>query len=85
MKVIFLDYLILMGFFSLLDIHKRNRRSHCICKNGNLKRKNRHVLTLSDLSMNLYNSSLHMALLRLVTLSISSLRNLDIEANKFYG
>ena len=83
MRVTFLDYLILM-FFSLLDIRKRNNRSHGKRKNGNLKRKNKHVLTLSVLSIILKHSGRHMALLRLVTLSISSLRNLDIEANKFY-
>ena len=40
--------------------------------------------TLSELSIILKHSGRHMALSRLVTLSISSLRNLDIEANKFY-
>ena len=81
MRVTFLGYLILM-FFSLLD--KRNNRSHGKRKNGNLKRKNKHVLTLSELSIVLKHSGRHMALSRLVTLSISSLRNLDNEANKFY-
>ena len=70
--------------FSLLDIRKRNNRSHGKRKNGNLKRKNKHVLTLSELSIILKHSGQHMALSRLVILSISSLRNLDIEANKFY-
>ena len=45
---------------------------------------NKLVLTLPELSVILKNSGRHMALSRLVTLSISSLRNLDIEANKFY-
>ena len=53
-------------------------------KMGNLKRKNKHVLTLSDLSITLKHSGRHMALSRLVTLSISPLLNLDSEANKFY-
>ena len=53
-------------------------------KNGNLKCKNKHVMTLSELSIILKHSGGHMALSRLVTLSITSLRNLDIEANKFY-
>ena len=83
MRVTFLDYLILM-FFSLLDIRKRNNPSHGKRKNGNLKRKNKHVLTLSELSIILKHSGGHMALSRLVSLSISSLRTLDIEANKFY-
>ena len=82
-RVRFLDYLILMFFF-LLDIRKRNNRSHGKRKNGNLKRKNKHVLTLLELSIILKHSGRHMALSRLVTLFISSLRNLDIEANKFY-
>ena len=68
--------------FSLLDILKRNNRSHSKRKNGNFKRKNKHVLTLSELSIVLKHSGRHMALSPLVT--ISSLRNLDIEANKFY-
>ena len=71
-------------FYIGLDIHKRNNRSYGKRKNGNLKRKNKHVLTLSELSIILKHSGRHMALSRLVTLSISSLRNLDIEANKFY-
>ena len=74
------------GVFSLLDIRKHNNRSHGERKNGNLRRKNKHVLTLSELSIILKHSGRHMALSRLVTLSISSLRKLDtsIEANKFY-
>ena len=68
----------------LLDIRKRNNRSHGKRKNGNLKRKNKHVLTLLELNIILKHYGRHMALSRLVTLSISSLRNLDIEANKFY-
>ena len=45
---------------------------------------NRRTLTLSDLSIILKQSSRHMALSHLVALSISSPRNLDIEANKFH-
>ena len=71
--------------FFLLDIRKRNNRSHGKRKNGNLKRKNKHVLTLSELSIIFKHSGRHMTHSRLVTLSTSSLRNLDIEANKFYG
>ena len=70
--------------FSLLDIRKRNNQSHGKRKNGNLKRKNKHVLTLSELSIILKHSGRHMALSRLVTLSISSIRNFDIEAYKLY-
>ena len=49
-----------------------------------LKRKYKHVLTLSDLSITFKHSGRHLALSHLNTLSISSLRNLDIEANHFY-
>ena len=82
MRVTFLDYLILM-FFSF-RYTKRNKGSHGKRKNGNLIRKNKHVLTLSELSVILKHSGRHMALTRLVTLSISSLRNLDNDAIKFY-
>ena len=44
-KVTYLSYLILM-----LDIPKRNKRSHGGHKNGNLKHKSGHALTLSDIS-----------------------------------
>ena len=70
-------------FFSLLDIHKRNKRSYSKRKNRSLKHRNRHSLTLSDLSIILKQSGRHIALSRLVTLFISSLHNLDVEANKF--
>ena len=50
--------------FSLLDIRKRNNRSHGKRKNGNLKHKNKHVLTLSELSIILKHSGRHMALSR---------------------
>ena len=42
MKITFLDYLILM-FFSLLNIRKRNLGYHGKHKNGNLKRKSKYV------------------------------------------
>ena len=83
MKVILLDYQSLMFFFSLLNIRKRNKQSHRKRKNRNLKRKNRYSLTLSDLSIISKQSGHHIALSRLVTLSICSLRNLDIGASKF--
>ena len=45
---------------------------------------NRHVLSLSDLSITLKHSGRHMTLSRLVALSISSRQHLDSEAIKFY-
>ena len=68
--------------FSLLDINKRNRRSHGKRKNGNFKRKHKTVLTLSELNK-LVRFGRHSMFSRLSSLSISSLRKLDEEANKF--
>ena len=68
--------------FSLLDMKKRNRRSHGKRKNGNFKRKHKTVLTLSELNK-LLKFGRHNMLSRLSSLSISSLRKLDEEANKF--
>ena len=69
--------------FSLLDIKKRNKRSHGKRKNGNLKRKHKTVLSLFDLNI-LLNSGRHQMLSKLASLPVSSLRKLDDEANKFY-
>ena len=69
---------------TLLDIRKRNKWSYCKHKNRNLNRKNKHTLTLSDLSIILKPSGRYMAFSRLFTLSFASLRNLDIEDNQFY-
>ena len=52
-------------------------------KNGNLKQKHKTALTLFDLKI-LLNSGRHQMLSELASLSISSLRKLDDEANKFY-
>ena len=50
--------------FSLLDICKRNNPSHGKRKNGNLKSKNKEVLTLLGLSIILKHFGRHMALSR---------------------
>ena len=83
MKEIFLKCRILMLFFFLLDIKKRNKRSHGQRKNGNFKRKHTTVLSLFDLNI-LLNSGRHQMLSKLPSLSISSLCKLDDEANIFY-
>ena len=74
-----------MGYFSLLDIRKRNRRSRCKRKNGNLKHKykNKTFWTLVDL-FKILKSGRHQMLSKLSSLSIASLRKLDEEAIKFY-
>ena len=69
---------------SLLDILKRNKQFHGLRKIGNLKRKNRCVLSFSELSITLNQSGRRMVLFRLATLSIPLLRNLDTGANTFY-
>ena len=63
--------------FSLLDIKKRNKRSHGKRKNGNFKRKHKTVLSLFDLNI-LLNSGRHQMLSRLASLSVSSLRPFSI-------
>ena len=71
--------------FSLLDIYKkkkRNRRSHGKRKFGNFKRTHKPVLTLSELN-ELLKFGRHYMLSRLSSLSVSSLRKLDEEANIF--
>ena len=68
--------------FSILDIKKRNKRSHGKRKKGNFKRKQT-VLSLFDLNI-LLNSGRHQMFSKLASLSVSSLRKLDDEANKFY-
>ena len=69
--------------FSLLDIKRRKKRSHGKHKNGSFKRKHKTVLTRSELNK-LLKFGRHNMLSRLSSLSISSLRKLDEEANKFY-
>ena len=58
---------------SLLDIKKRNKRSHGKRKNGNFKRKHKTVLSRFDLHI-LLNSGRHLILSKLAPPSISSLR-----------
>ena len=87
MKVIFLKCQILM-FFSLLECKRRKSRSHGKRKNGNIKRKTctekRTNASLKDLSIALNNHGRHGLLSFLSSMPISVLRNLELEANKFY-
>ena len=70
---------------SLLDIRRRNGRSRGKRKNGNLKRKHKYKFfwTLTDL-WKILKSGRHQMLSKLSSLSITSLRKLDEEINKFY-
>ena len=75
---ILLTFLVCLIFiFFILDICKRNMRSYVMQKWKSTCRK-KHVLTLLDYSIKLKQSGSHMTLSRLVTLSVSSLHNLDI-------
>ena len=58
------------------------RRSHGKRKNGNVRRKHKIILNLSELNI-LLKSGRPQMLSKLSSLSISSLRRLDEEANKF--
>ena len=57
-----------------------NKRSHGKRKKLESKTQNRHSLTFSDFSIILKQAGRHIALSRLVTLSISSILNFVIEA-----
>ena len=74
--------------FSLLEIRKRKSRSHGIRKKGNGKRKKHAVkrsnTSLKDLSKVLEDHGRNSVLSILSSLTISVLRILDTDANKFY-
>ena len=86
-KVIYQKYQILM-IFSLLECKRRKSRSHGKCKNGNIKRKTcaekRINTSLKDLSIALNNHGQHGLLSFSMSLPVSVLCNLELEANKFY-
>ena len=65
--------------FDVFSLSKSNNRSHGIRKIGSLKRKNRHGLLLSDFIITLNQAGCLMALSCSITISISSLRNLDTD------
>jgi hypothetical protein len=67
--------------FELLEIRKRKSRSHGSRTNGNIKRKSRVRCSIHDLQIILKQSGRHAMLSRLASLSISSLRKLDEEAD----
>ncbi|MCU7801045.1 MAG: hypothetical protein KZQ70_13135 [gamma proteobacterium symbiont of Lucinoma myriamae] len=69
---------------SLLEIRKRKSRSHGTRVNGNVKRKSRVNMTVSELNKILKQSGRHSMLSVLTSLSISSLRKIDTEVDKFY-
>ena len=68
---------------TLLLVRPSFHLESCKRKNGNFKRKHKTVFSLFDLNI-LLNSGRHQMLSKLASLSVSSLRKLDDEANKFY-
>ena len=72
--------------FSVSECKKRKSRSHGKRKNGNIKRtictEKRLFTSLKDLSLDLTNYGQHGLFSFLISLSISVLRNLELEANK---
>ena len=71
-----------IDIFSLFSIRRRKTRSHGVRKNGNIKRKSRRKVSILDLHNLLNNTGIHSMLSRLSSLSISSLREVDQEADK---
>jgi len=73
-----------IDIFKIFSIRKRKRRSHGIRKNGYSKRKLRQKLSISDLHNIRLTSGKHAMLSRLSSLSISSLKDIDEQADKIY-
>ena len=71
-----------IDIFSIFSIRKRKSRSHGIRKNGNVKRKARLKISILDLHNLRINTGKHAMLSRLSSLSISTLKDIDEEADK---
>jgi hypothetical protein len=73
-----------IDIFSILSLRKRKRRSHGQRKNHNIKRRSRISLSVLELHKIFKSSGRHSLLSRLTTLSVSSLKKLDDEADNIY-
>ena len=73
-----------IDIFNIFSIRKRKRRSHGIRINGNIKRKLRQKLSIPDLHNIGLTSGKHATLSRLSSLSISSLKDTNEQADKIY-
>lgn len=71
-----------IDIFSIFSIRKRKSRSHGLRKNGNIKRKSRLKLNVLELHNLFVNAGKHRMLSRLSSLSITSLREIDKEADQ---
>ena len=70
-----------IDIFSILNIRKRKSRSHGIRKNGNIKRKSKITMTVTDFNNILKHSGKHAMLSRLASFPLKSLKVLDGEAD----
>jgi hypothetical protein len=71
--------------FSYCNKRIRNKRSHGTRKNGNIRRKNKRVLTLTDCHNVFKNSGKHRLLSTLCSLSLNSLIRIDNECNNMFN
>ena len=71
-----------IDIFSIFSIRKRKSRSHGKRKNGNIKRKSRKKISVSDLHNLLSTAGKHAMLSLLSSLSVSSLRDIDKQADR---
>lgn len=69
--------------FSIFHLRKRKSRSHGKRKNHNIRRKSKIKISLHHLNSIFKNSGIHTALSKIASLSISSLRILCNETDKF--
>ena len=71
-----------IDIFSIFSIRKRKSRSHGKRINGNVKRKSRKFISISELHNIRMQSGKHAMLSRLTSLSLLSLRDIDDRADK---
>ena len=71
-----------IDIFKIFSIRKRKTRSHGIRKNGNIKRKSRKKLSILDLHNVRLIFGKHAMLSRLTSLSLTSLKEIDEQADK---
>lgn len=73
-----------IDIFSILSLKRRKRRSHGRRTNGNIRRRSKIIVSVRELHSLFKRSGRHALLSRLTTLSISSLKKLDDEADDIY-
>ena len=71
-----------IDIFKIFSIRKRKTRSHGLRKNGNIKKRSRRKMSVSDLHNVRLTSGKHRMLSMLTSLSLTSLKEIDEEADK---